>query len=78
MFTKFVNVLINIKENTLITTYVMLLSTQKNVSDLRAYCSENLRIISTDLSDGSAEKKTKITELNKQLYKRILRITVPK
>lgn len=57
LFTKFVNVHINIKEDTLITTDVTLLSTQKNVSDLRAYCSENLRIISTDLSDGSAEKK---------------------
>jgi hypothetical protein len=29
------------------------LSTQKNVSDLLAYCSENLRITSRDFSDGS-------------------------
>jgi hypothetical protein len=29
------------------------LSTQKNVSDLLAYCSENFRITSRDFSDGS-------------------------
>lgn len=47
------------KNSTLITTEVTLLSTQKYVPDLRAYCSENFLIISTDLSDGSAEKKIK-------------------
>ena len=39
---------------TLITTDVTALSTQKYVPDRRAYCSENLRINSTDLSEGSA------------------------
>lgn len=44
------------RECTLITTEVTPLSTQKNVSDFRAYCSENFLIISTDLSDGSTER----------------------
>lgn len=44
------------RECTLITTAVTPLSTQKYVPDLRAYCSENFLIISTDLSDGSAER----------------------
>jgi len=38
---------------TLITTDVTALSTQKYVPESRAYCSENFRIISTDLSEGS-------------------------
>lgn len=38
------------------TTEVTPLSTQKYVPDLRAYCSENFLIISTDLSDGSTER----------------------
>lgn len=44
---------------TLITTEVTPLSTQKYVSDLRAYCSENFLIISIDFSDGSTAKKVK-------------------
>lgn len=50
-------------ECTLITTEVTPLSTQKYVPDLRAYCSENFLIISTDLSEGSAETR-KILPLN--------------
>lgn len=45
---------------TLITTAVTPLSTQKYVPDLRAYCSENFLIISTDLSDGSPEVTKKL------------------
>jgi hypothetical protein len=41
-------------ELTLITTAVTVLSAQKYVLVRRAYCSENLRIISTDLPPGSA------------------------
>lgn len=41
------------KESTLMTTEVTPLSMQKYVSDLRAYCSENFLMISTDFSDGS-------------------------
>ena len=48
------------RECTLITTEVTPLSTQKYVPDLRAYCSENFLIISTDLSDGSTGKTMKI------------------
>ena len=51
-------------ECTLITTEVTPLSTQKYVPDLRAYCSENFLIISTDLSEGSAERTRKILILN--------------
>lgn len=43
---------------TLITTDVTLLSTQKNVSERRAYCSENFRIVSTLLSAGSTADST--------------------
>lgn len=43
------------KKSTLMTTEVTPLSTQKYVPDLRAYCSENFLIISTDLSVGSTE-----------------------
>ncbi|BAT07040.1 Os09g0249750, partial [Oryza sativa Japonica Group] len=39
---------------TLITTAVTDFSEQKKVLERRAYCSENLRIISSDLSDASA------------------------
>lgn len=41
------------RSSTFTTTAVTPLSTQKNVSDLLAYCSENLRITSRDFSDGS-------------------------
>lgn len=53
------------KKATLITTEVTLLSTQKKVSDLLAYCSENFLIISTDFSDGSTKNSiTKNTNKN--------------
>jgi len=42
------------------TTAVTPLSAQKYVPDLRAYCSENFLIISTDLSEGSTERTRKL------------------
>lgn len=41
------------KNNTLITTDVTPLLTQKYVPDLQAYCFENFLIISRDLLEGS-------------------------
>jgi len=61
---------------TLMTTAVTVLSAQKKVLERRAYCSENLRMTSTDLSDLSLEASAPAAAHNRYHISQFIPIAV--